>query len=160
MKQTVTKLVGAAAATALVAPGIALAATAPVAVTPDDANAAWTRVEASGSHAGEGAVSVAQVSGVFACTQDALSPTAAISGVFMKAANVLCQSMAQATVVAGDSGAYVVSHDGASVSVTAEQGDQQTQIMGCACATNAPGGAAVMNAQVTGTTVANLLAQL
>ena len=160
MKHTMTKLVGAAAATALVAPGIALAAEMPTVLAPDDSNASWTRVEASGQHAGEGMVQKASVAGQFACTQDCVSPTAAISGVFMKAANALCQSLAQATVVPTADGAYTVSHDGDAVHVEAGEGDAKTQLMGCACASNVPGGAAVMNAQVSGVSLASLLAQL
>lgn len=161
MKHTMTKLVGATAVTALVVPGVALAATPNVAVTPDDAGATWTHVEASGHRAGAGYVQKASVSGEFACTQDCLTPTATISGVFMKASAVLCQSMAQAVTVGGADG-YVVSHDGNAVYVEAADGDggKQSQIMGCSCASNVPGGAAVMNAQVGGVSVASLAAQL
>ena len=161
MKHTMTKLVGATAVTALVVPGVALAATPNVAMTPDDANATWTHVEASGHRAGAGCVQKASVAGEFACTQDCLTPTAAISGVFMKASAVLCQSMAQAAVVATADGSYTVSHDGSAVYVQAGDGeDGQSQIMGCACASNVPGGAAVMNARVDGVSLATLLGQL
>ena len=56
MKHTMTKIAGATAVAALVVPGVALAATPTAAVTPDDANATWTHVEASGHRAGAGCV--------------------------------------------------------------------------------------------------------
>lgn len=160
MKHTMTKIAGATAVAALVVPGVALAATPTAAVTPDDANATWTHVEASGHRAGAGCVQKAAVAGEFACTQDCLTPTASISGVFMKASAALCQSMAQAAVVATADGSYTVSHDGSVVSVQPGGEGDQSQIMGCACASNVPGGAAVMNARVDGVSLASLLGQL
>ena len=152
MKPTVTKVIGTAAGVTLLAPGIALAVPpeAPDAGVPD---VAWTQVEAS-SQTVESTVSVPRVQGEFSYNQTTLTPNSRIAQVFQKAANALCQASCEMTVTAPEDWAISVSGD-VENAYTATLGqlaaeDEQTTIMGCACAGNTAGGAAVINAEVTG----------
>ena len=159
MKPTVTKVIGTAAGVTLLAPGIALAVPpeAPDAGVPD---VAWTQVEAS-SQTVESTVSVPRVQGEFSYNQTTLTPNSRIAQVFQKAANALCQASCEMTVTAPEDWAISVSGD-VENAYTATLGqlaaeDEQTTIMGCACAGNTAGGAAVINAEVTGVPMATII---
>lgn len=160
MKHTVTKIIGAAAGVTLLAPGVVAFAEPADAVLPDASNAAWNHVEGTSTVQSE-LVSVPNVEGEFAYQQSIITPNWKIAEVFQKATNALCNASSELTVTAASDWAIAVSGDVA-YAYEATLGelaadDEQTKIMGCSCAANAPGGAAVINAEVTGVPLAAIV---
>ena len=139
-------IVGTTAAAALLVPGIALAAT-PEANAPE---VQWTSVEATGQAEGSAAV------------QSTVTPTDQIAGIFQKAPATLCNASTEMTVTAPDDWTIAVSGDVANPysatlgEIKADDGEQTT-IMGCACAANPAGGRAIVSAEVTGVSLAEII---
>lgn len=107
--------------------------------------------------------SVSSVQGTFSFDQNALTSNEAMANVFQKAAATLCQTMPEYGVaVAGEGlGAIEVSGPDGSFSATVDEladGEDFGAIVGCACATNAPGGGAIANAEVQGVALATIAA--
>lgn len=143
-------LVGAAAAGAVPA----FAADAPA----TDAAA----VEAVG---GQAAAETRAVEGTFTYDQAITSSNDAIRGVFAKAAAALCAGLPQyALSCACGAPLMVIGPDGAMIEATvadlAAADEGKSFVMGCACATNAVGGGAIVNAEATGASIASVLAAI
>lgn len=156
-------IVGTTAAAALLVPGIALAAT-PEANAPE---VQWTSVEATGQTEGSAAVqstvvSVPVVEGQFSYDQTTVTPTDQIAGIFQKAPATLCNASTEMTVTAPDDWTIAVSGDVANPysatlgEIKADDG-AQTTVMGCACAANPAGGRAIVSAEVTGVSLAEII---
>ena len=95
----------------------------------------------------------AKVTGEFGYSQAVLTPVSQLSGVFAKSAAVLCQSLPDygcqeyaSSLLVSAPGSPVV--EAAVRDLVREHGVSVT--MACACATNAPGGGAVANAEAQG----------
>ena len=156
---TMTKT-GAILGTALLV-GAAGAAFAPAIGT--DAPAAFAQ-ESGQAVAAKGATAgTERLEGSFTYNQDVVSSSAQIRGIFCKAAATLCASLPQygnatcgSMLVSGPNGPVFDGMLG--------QGDSDdsasSHIIGCSCATNAAGGGAIVNANVSGTAVATLAAML
>ena len=156
------------AAVGLLVPGLALAATAGVALadapaTPDapDAGAQWTTVQASGVTQGT-VVTEQQVRGTFAFDQTSVTPTWKIAQVFQKASAALCDGATEMTVKAPGDWTIAVGGDvanpyAATLDQIADNDGKQTVLMGCACAGNPADGRAAFNAQVTGVPLAQII---
>ena len=84
--------------------------------------------------------SIKEVRGAFAFDQTTTVATASIVEVFNKAAATLCSATATVDELSDEEGA-------------------QSYIIGCACATNAPGGGAIVNADVQGVPFASIVAR-
>ena len=98
--------------------------------------------------------------GTFVYTQDSLSSNEYISGIFSKAAATLCASLPDYAVRSVASDLRVSGIDGLSWTVPEqmlEEGDS-AKIIGCSCASNAPGGGAVAQAEVSGVSLEALVA--
>ena len=96
----------------------------------------------------------------FVYTQDSLSSNEYISGTFSKAAATLCASLPDYAVRSVASDLRVSGIDGLSWTVPEqmlEEGDS-AKIIGCSCASNAPGGGAVAQAEVSGVSLEALVA--
>lgn len=111
-----------------------------------------------------GAVKAAAVEGDFAYNQAAVTPTATISSTFTKAAATLCVAAPEYAQQCVVNCPIHVTGNGAAMDATVadmagEEGAQST-LMGCACATNAAGGGAIMNAQAEGVAIQTVLAIL
>ena len=103
---------------------------------------------------------VSKVVGTFVYTQDSLSSNEYISGIFSKAAATLCASLPDYAVRSVASDLRVSGIDGLSWTVPEqmlEEGDS-AKIIGCSCASNAPGGGAVAQAEVSGVSLEALVA--
>ena len=101
-----------------------------------------------------------KVEGVFSFSQDAVTCNQDIASIFQKAAATLCQTMPDYDAMAAPE-AIEVSGPQASFAATVEGlGDEGAAgaIMGCACATNVPGGGAIANAEVQGVALAAIAA--
>ena len=129
-----------------------------------DAPAAFAQESVQDVAAAKGAtVGADRLEGTFAYNQDTVSSSAQIRGVFCKAAATLCASLPQygnatcgSMLVSGPNGPVF---DG--VLGQGESDDNtSSHIIGCSCATNAAGGGAIVNANVSGTAVATLAAML
>lgn len=103
-----------------------------------------------------------RVEGTFSFDQQAVTPTNQITSVFAKAAATLCQAMpgyvsettATSLVLSAPNNPEIV----ATIQDLASRDGNPGVVMACACATNAPGGGAVANADVEGASVASLAA--
>lgn len=158
-KNSSKAIIGVLAATSLVAgAGVAVADTV-------EAAASNGVVATSGEHAATvtegGLVSVANVEGRFAFSQDSITPNKDIASVFRTAAQAICASMpvysdgGLAISVCGDvDNAY-----SATVEEMAEENGVDTRIMGCACSGNQAGGGAIVNAEVSGVSIADIMAR-
>lgn len=117
-------------------------------------------IEQQSSEAAAFANGIAVVQGDFSFTQDAVASSESITSVFKKAAATLCASLPEYQVAAVSSTIRVVTGgDGFTATLTdmeSEQGTTHT-ILGCACATNAPGGGAVTNAEVSGVSLESIV---
>ena len=157
---TMTKT-GAILGTALLV-GAAGAAFAPAIGT--DAPAAFAQESAQDVAVAKGAtVGAERLEGTFAYNQDVVSSSAQIRGIFCKAAATLCASLPQyGTTTCGSM--LVSGPNGPVFDGVLGQGDSDdsasSHIIGCSCATNAAGGGAIVNADVSGTAVATLAAML
>lgn len=106
---------------------------------------------------------VCQVQGEFSYDQATVTPNEVIANVFQKAAATLCQTMPEHGVSMAKEGMGVIEVSGAngSFSATVDEladGEDFGAIVGCACATNAPGGGAIANAEVQGVALAAIAA--
>lgn len=156
---TMTKT-GAILGTALLV-GAAGAAFAPAIGT--DAPAAFAQESAQAVAAKGATVGTERLEGSFTYNQDVVSSSAQIRGIFCKAAATLCASLPQyGTTTCGSM--LVSGPNGPVFDGVLGQGDSDdsasSHIIGCSCATNAAGGGAIVNANVSGTAVATLAAML
>ena len=101
------------------------------------------------------------VHGWFSYDQTTLTPNSHIASVFRIAATAACASLpdygidgASGLIAIGGSAAQESFE--ATIDEIAEDNSTQTYIMGCACASNAPGGGAVVNAEVSGVSLAGI----
>ncbi|MEG0620677.1 MAG: molybdopterin-dependent oxidoreductase, partial [Raoultibacter sp.] len=91
-----------------------------------------------------------------------ITPNERIAQVFQRATNALCNASTELTVTANAADwKFSVGGDVANA-YTATLGelavdDEQTTLMGCACASNGAGGPAVINAEVTGIPLASII---
>ncbi len=158
MKTSQAKLFGSLASSVLlVGAGAAVAAPAVTAVTGDDAVAYAAPVEKAAAPAKAG---VADVKGDFGYTQLAVTSTTDITGVFSKAAAVLCTGLPD-YAVEGVAGALTITGGTQMQATVADmQADDAAAsvLMACACASNTAGGGAVANADVSGVTLATVAA--
>lgn len=107
--------------------------------------------------------SVQQVQGEFSFDQATLTSNETMASVFQKAAATLCQTMPEYGVSMAKAGMGVIEVSGSegSFSATIDEladGEDFGAIVGCACATNAPGGGAIANAEVEGVALATIAA--
>lgn len=114
--------------------------------------------------AGASRAEVQKVEGTFSFSQDIVTSNGDIANVFQKAAATLCQAMPE-YAAAGNAGSIEVNGPDASFAATVDEmaGDEDFgSIVGCACATNGPGGGAIANAEVQGVALATIatLAQI
>lgn len=98
---------------------------------------------------------VREVQGTFSFDQATVTSNEAIANVFQRAAATLCQTLPDygvSVVEQGMDAIKVAGPDGSFVATVDELSDGEDfgTIMGCACATNAPGGGAIANAEVQG----------
>lgn len=156
MKQKMNKPRFAAAlvgSVALVGAGSAMAAPLAMAQSVPAGDGAAQQVEYDSSQSSIGFTAVSNVEGTFSYSQDAVSPNSEITGVFGKAVASLCASMPNYTIDRIDK-AIEVNGPAKSFSATVDQmaeSEGATQhIMACSCASNLPGGGAVINAEVEG----------
>ena len=157
MKEATTKIVAPAMSLLMVAG--AGAGVAGAVVAPDTAQAVAVQREANQVASGQARACAVQIAGEFAFSQAAVTPNATISEVFAKAAATLCASM-PAYSDACACQALLVSAPGAFSEATVGQlsagAESSSYTLACACATNAPGGGAVANADVSGLSLAGL----
>ena len=162
MKVSTTKVLSAAGAAALLVPGLAIAAS-PAADTP----ATWTTVPASsqaveGEAPANGVVRVPNVQGEFSFDQTTVTPNNRIADVFQKASATLCGASTELAVTQADDWSIAVGGDvanpyNATIGEIAQDDGTLSQIMGCSCAANPAGGRAVVNANVSGVSLAALI---
>lgn len=164
MKNTATKILGATTGAALlVSATAAFAEPVNANMASDDRQVAWNHVEGRTSIQEEQTVAVPNPNGLFSFSQTAITPNWKIAQIFQKASNALCNASSELTVNAPDDWTITVTGDVANA-YTATLGsfaadDEQTKIMGCSCASNMPGGGAVINAEVTGIPLAVIIEQ-
>ncbi len=159
MKVSTTKVLSAAGAAALLVPSLAIAAS-PAADTP----ATWTTVPASsqaveGEAPANGVVRVPNVQGEFSFDQTTVTPNNRIADVFQKASATLCGASTELAVTQADDWSITVGGDvanpyNATIGEIAQDDGTLSQIMGCSCAANPAGGRAVVNADVSGVSLA------
>lgn len=114
--------------------------------------------------ANAGQQSVARVEGTFSFTQQSITPTEAIAQIMQKAEAYLCGSLgsvgATTELNEGDWSLRVTGAAETPFMISGEElGDEATQslVLGCSCAGNPAGGAATVNAEVTGVSVVHLM---
>ena len=106
--------------------------------------------------------SIKEVRGAFAFDQTTTVATASIVEAFNKAAATLCSAMPQYAMDAQGRPVCVKSPNTSFTATVDELSDEegaQSYIIGCACATNAPGGGAIVNADVQGVPFASIVAR-
>lgn len=116
----------------------------------------------AGAEGARDAAGARAVEGQFSYDQGAVTSNAEISSVFAKAAATLCDGahepapgvIAQAIKVTCATGGCLE----ATVADLAGEEGADSYVIGCSCASNAPGGGAIANAEVSGITVATLMA--
>ena len=159
---TSAKTIGAAASSLILLSSAALAAAPAVMdITADASPAAATRQATEASVAAE-ATGVQRVEGQFSYDQGVVTSNETIASVFAKAAATLCQATADGYGVY-TAQAIKVSVAGspameATVAEMAEDEGADSYVLGCSCASNAPGGGAIANAEVSGVSLASLMA--
>lgn len=154
MNQT-AKTIGAAVGSATLL-GASILAAVPM---PFEVNEAYGLEEASREAAPATHESIKEVRGTFTFDQTATVATASIVEVFNKAAATLCAAMPQYAVDAQGRAVCVKSPNTSFTATVDELSDEesaQSFIIGCACATNAPGGGAIVNADVEGVSLASI----
>lgn len=138
--------------------GAAMMATAGIAgAVPAFADEAPAAAEAQASEAG--AAEARAVDGEFAFAQDKVTGI----GVFAKAAAAVCASLPNHAATCTCLQIAVQSGDAQLIATVQEMmadGEMETHIMGCSCASNAPAGGAVANAEVSGVSLASLAAMM
>lgn len=99
------------------------------------------------------------VKGSFSYSQNVVTSTTDIAGVFSKAATAMCVAMPQYTEKCVSVTAMQVVGPVGSLMATVDDlaaGDEQSSLMACACSTNGVGGGAIANADVSGVTMQTL----
>ncbi len=149
----------AAAASCLMLAASGMAATVPASAQENQTPSANHESVSRPTHAES--ATITSVSGIFNFEQEKVSSNRTISDVFGKAASVLCASLPR-YAIDGQGRAVCVKSPGASFSAAlsdlAENGKTNITV-GCSCASNAAGGGATINANVSGIPLA-LLASL
>lgn len=158
---TSAKTIGAAASSLILLSSAALAAAPAVMDITADASPAAVTEQTSETAVAETA-GIQQVEGQFSYDQGVVTSNATISSVFAKAAATLCQATADGYGVY-TAQAIKVSVAGlptmeATVAEMAEDEGAESYMLGCSCASNAPGGGAIANAEVSGVSLASLMA--
>lgn len=107
-------------------------------------------------------VRVANVSGDFSFDQTTATGNDVIASVFKKATAALCSSLPDYDVNAVDRsiavGGDVAQSFEATVEEMADAEGAESYLLGCACASNVPGGGAIVNAEVEGVSLESVLA--
>lgn len=158
---TSAKTIGAAASGLLLLSSAALAA-APAVMDLTAEAAPETALEQVADCAAPGKAAVQRVEGQFSYDQGVVTSNETIASVFAKAAATLCQSP-EVEGAASAVGPVQVTVAGACL-IQATVGDLaadegvDSYIVGCSCASNAPGGGAIANAEVSGVSLASLAA--
>lgn len=142
--------IGGASAVALAAPSVGTQATA-------------APVEAAAIQLGQALspfVRVANVQGTFAASQDVVTPVSDIMSKFCKAAAAMCASLPDYDVTSVQ-GTVSVSGDverpfEGTIAQMAESEGSVSYTLACACASNIPGGGAIVNASVEGVSLASI----
>ena len=99
---------------------------------------------------------VANADGEFTYSQDAVSTNDSISGIFNNATAALCNSASDY-----DEGVpTTVNGSSMTVSDVSSTNDTTSYTSSCACASNQANGGAIMNAQVSGTSIADIAASV
>lgn len=139
-----------------------IAALAPDAAFAEQAPAETIRIAEAAETAAPEALPAIPVQGDFSFTQDATMDNKTIAHVFNKAAATLCTSLPLYEVDEANSGIAISGPEGyASIDLANDDTlGTQARILGCACATNMPGGGAVMNAEVSGVTLESVFAMV
>ena len=154
------KTIGATAGSLLLLSSAALAA-APAVLDITAAAAPEAAIEAAAeTEAAAGAVQ--EVRGQFSYDQGVVTSNETISSVFAKAAAALCDRVgepaegivAQVIRVTCATGSCFE----ATVADMADEEGAESYVMGCSCASNVAGGGAIANAEVSGVTLATLMA--
>ena len=157
---TSAKAIGAAASSLILLGSAALAAAPAVMDITADASPAAATQQATEASAAE-ATGVQRVEGQFSYDQGVVTSNETIASVFAKAAATLCQTTADGYGVY-TAQAIKVSVAGlptmeATVAEMAEEEGADSYVLGCSCASNAPGGGAIANAEVSGVSLASLM---
>lgn len=114
--------------------------------------------------AAPGTKAIANVSGIFSYNQSTKTSAAHIATHFAKAAAVLCESLPTygAAIAAGPIAISLGSDPQetleATVAEIADEEGSESYDMACSCASNGPGGGAIANAEVSGVSLASILA--
>ena len=149
---TSAKAIGAAASSLILLGSAALAAAPAVMDITADASPAAATQQATEASAAAEATGVQRVEGQFSYDQGVVTSNETIASVFAKAAATLCQTTAAIKVsVAG------LPTMEATVAEMAEEEGADSYVLGCSCASNAPGGGAIANAEVSGVSLASLM---
>lgn len=170
MTKTSTKIVGVAASAAMVLGATAAAATAVPATAAADENQGMAAVDQNAATAQSDAVAVDAVIGQFSYSQGQTSPAEFIAKVFKAISAVACnpgtmnetEASGQMVDDARDwkfsvSGSV---QNGFTATVGAFVGDNEgsdTTVMGCACAGNPADGIAVVNAEISGVKLQDII---
>lgn len=141
---------------------VALASVGAAGVAPLMAQAETPVADAQAAETAHADSAAARAHGSFAFDQTTISSTESITTMFGKAAATLCgglpnygvNAVARAIAVSGDVDAAFE----ATVSEMAEKAEARELIMACACASNIPGGGAIINAEVSGITLESIAA--
>ena len=162
MKKEATKKWAAVAGSVVLASSALAGVGTAVAVEADGATG--VAAEAATDAQAVGAVKAAAVEGDFAYDQATATPTASIAAMFTKAAATLCVAAPEYAQQCVVNCPIHVTGNGAAMDATvtdmAGEEGAQSMLMGCACATNAAGGGAIMNAQAEGVAIQTVLAML
>lgn len=154
----------ASSALALASMGIApLAAIAAPAASSAEAPVSGGEAVAQQAAPYDAAQAPAKVTGEFGYSQAVLTPVSQLSGVFAKSAAVLCQSLPDYGCQEYASSLLVSAPGSPVVEAAVRDLVQEHEVsvtMACSCATNAPGGGAVANAETQGVLLKSLAAMM
>lgn len=154
--------------TAMLALGAAMAVTGPAAmiVSPltalaDDSAPSAYEVPAVGHIVTGSATMIPSVQGEFTFDQGVVTDNERIKTVFQKAATALCQKRPLYIAEADESWDIVVGGDvrhgfEATISEMQKAQEESSMLLSCACATNGAGGSAMINAVVSGISIADV----
>ena len=158
-----TQIVGAVFGSVALVSSAAFAA-APL-VSQEGGPVADETIAATGETAVQGqaqGVRVANVQGSFSFDQTTVSENSVIANIFQKATAALCSSLPDYDVREADRtiavGGDVSQEFEATVDDMAEAEGAESYTIGCACASNVPGGGAIVNAEVEGVALESVLA--
>lgn len=156
MKTTSAKVVGSVAGSILLASAGIAAAVPAMQVAGGGDSFAYAAVDNEvADEAGDTAV---QVQGSFDFTQDTVSETSEISGVFSKAVASLCAGMPEYGISAVKGPLTITGGVTLEATVEEMQADDAAEavLMACACASNVAGGGATVNASASGVSLATV----